>query len=753
MSESSSGMARRDFLKHSALFTAAGPAFRVTPASENKNFLLSLDGAWNYLPLARTLLKPDESIVEDKSNLPGPGKMPVPSNWHVHGLPNFSGRVRFERDFENPRELASSERAFLLFRGIDYFSEIQLNGALVGRHEGYFQRFEFDVTPNSRRGLNHLAVTVDAPREEPGTVWPEHKRLIKGIFTHWDGKPGGLMKEFGQDGTTAGIWNSVEFLIRRTAWIGNVKISPVLEKTQPASSGGNGSFDAKLFITLQLHTIMPGRYSVTAQAGGSQVSSQWSLAAGESTVTLVLPIRRPRLWWTWDLGESFVYSCDLLLDANGELVDQRAVHFGVRSIELDEKTGEWRLNGERFFIRGTNIVPEMWLSRYTPDRIDHDIKLLRQAYINGVRVCVHVNRNEFYDALDRAGIVAWQDFPLQWTYATDDSLLQEASRQLRDMIRQLYNHPSIITWVCQNESSGENLTIMDPFLARVGEEEDSSRPVRPVSSYNEHAYPGWILWDYHDYLTLPGAPMVTEFGAQAFPSLEETHALFGDEWPPDWSKLAYHGFRYQDAFLVAKLPIGNSWTVLVENSQRYQAKLLKFALEAYRRAKYQKIGSLFQFQFVDPWPAVTFTVLSYERQPKLGYLALQSAYQPILIGAKLDRAVWSKGRNLVPQVFPEIPLTSSGAPQVRISPWIVNDAHRAIESAAFEVRLRAQDVDVLIATRKLDMTIAADSVLDLDSFDCAPPPALSPGSYDFVLLLKQGTNVLSENSYAITVVE
>ena len=156
------------------------------------------------------------------------------------------------------------------------------------------------------------------------------------------------MKEFGQDGTTAGIWNGAEFLIRRTAWIGGVKLSPVLEKTQSTPSGGDGSFDAKLFITLQLHAIAPGRYSVTAQAGGSQISSQWNLAVGESTVVLVLPMRRPRLWWTWDLGESFAYRCDLL----------------------------------------------------------------REAHINGVRVCVHVNRNEFYDALDRAGIVTWQDFPL-----------------------------------------------------------------------------------------------------------------------------------------------------------------------------------------------------------------------------------------------------------------------------------------------------------------------------------------------------
>ena len=59
-----------------------------------------LDGSWSYQPLARTTLKADGSIVDDKSNLPPSGKMVIPANWHLNGLPNFNGRVRFERDFD-----------------------------------------------------------------------------------------------------------------------------------------------------------------------------------------------------------------------------------------------------------------------------------------------------------------------------------------------------------------------------------------------------------------------------------------------------------------------------------------------------------------------------------------------------------------------------------------------------------------------------------------------------------------------------
>ena len=735
---------------------------------------ISLNGTWDDRPLARTTLKADGSIVEDKSNLPAPGKMPVPSNWHLAGLPNFNGRVRYERGFDFSAPLNAEERVFLVFHGVDYFATVEVNGTEVGRHEGYFQAFEFDVTRQIKRGRNSLAVTVDAPLEDPGPVWPDHKRMIKGVFSHWDCKPGSASNEFGQDGTTAGIWNDVELEVRRAAWLGNVKIQPFLfERTLATGKKEDSGFDAKVFITAEVHAARPGKFVLTAEAGGSRVSSNLELTTPNSTTLLVLPMERPHLWWSWDLGEPYLYTCKLTLSESPpashpepfarhpersegsqqfpqdklregppEVLYERDVRFGVRSIALDEKTGEWRLNGVRFFIRGTNIVPDMWLAHYTPGLIAQDIQLLRDAHINGVRVCVHMNREELYNALDRAGIVAWQDFPLQWDYTHSDDFMQEAARQLRDMIRQFYNHPSIITWVCQNESTAYNVNVLDPFLARVGAQEDSSRPVRPVSAFSEHLYEGWYGGDYHNYLSLPGGPIISELGAQAFPSLEETRAMVGDAWPPDWKKLAYHDFQYDQTFHVARIPMGNTWAEFVENSQQYQAELLKFTIEHYRRAKYRKVGSFFQFLFGDCWPAVTWSVVSYERKAKPGYYALQRAYQPVLIGGDLGRAVMSLGRK-----------DDQGATGLGVSVWVVNDEHRALEGVTYEARLRGQGRDAPLASHDSPVTLAADGVMDLPDLWCQPPAELPPGAYELLLRLKQGETVLSENAYPVSVVE
>ncbi len=704
---------------------------------------ISLNGTWNYRPLARTLLKADGSIVNDISNLPKPGTMPVPSNWHLSGLENFNGRVRFERDFDFGETPASSDRVFLVFHGVDYFADVELNGTALGRHEGYFQTFEFDVTPQLKRGRNQIAVTVDAPMEEVGTVWPDHKRLIKGVLSHWDCKPGSTSQEFGQDGTSAGIWNSVELEVRHAAWLGNIKIQPFLyEHSLATGRAEDEGFDAKIFITAAVHAARPGKFSLVAEAGSEKVSSNLDLTTSDSTVVLVLPMEHPHLWWTWDLGDPYLYTCHLTLAASGETVYARATTFGVRSVTLDEKTGDWRLNGVRFSIRGTNITPEMWLSRYTPERIAEDIKLLREAHINGVRVCVHVNRDEFYDALDRAGIIAWQDFPLQWDYMHTDDFLQEASRQLRDMIRQFYNHASIVTWVCQNESSAYNVKVMDPFLARVGAQEDSSRPVRPVSAFTEHWYSGWYGGDYHDYATLPGGPIISELGAQALPSVAEMREIVGAEWPPDWKKMAYHDFQFDQTFHVARVPMGSNWEEFVANSQRYQAELLKFTIEHYRRVKYKKIGSFFEFQFVDCWPSITWSVVSYDRKPKQGYFALQRAYQPILIGADLDRVVFGRRGNQPGEL-----------PGVGVSSWVVNDEHRTIEDVSYEVWLRGSKGETKLAASEKKVTLAPDSVADLPWIGCEAPQDLPAGDYELVLILKQGNQKLSENTYPVAIAE
>jgi len=451
-------------------------------------------------------------------------------------------------------------------------------------------------------------------------------------------------------------------------------------------------------------------------------------------------VEEPRLWWTWDLGEPHLEPCVVRLEQAGRALFERRIEIGIREVGFDPARGEWSLNGRRFFVRGTNVVPTLWLGEYDEAMIARDIQLLREAHINGVRICVHVNRDEFYTACDRAGILVWQDFALQWGYAETPAFMQEAVRQIRAMVRLLVNHPCIALWCCQNESTFHNKYVLDPVLAAAVASEDGSRPIRPTSEFSEHAYPGWYYGHQRDYAALPGTPVLTEFGAQALPDVESARRMAGPGWPPDWDRLAYHDFQYDQTFHVAGIPLGESLEEFVARSQEYQAGLLKYAVECYRHAKYRALGGMFQFMFMDCWPAITWSVVSYERLPKQGYEALRASYQPVLIGCDLRRDTI-------------ITVTDRGSHprDLVLRPWVVNDRHRAFPACTYLATL-AGPGGRLDFGPSAEFEVPADSVVErVPTVTCPLPQDLAPGVYTLALALQHGGVLLSQNHYELRV--
>lgn len=365
-----------------------------------------------------------------------------------------------------------------------------------------------------------------------------------------------------------------------------------------------------------------------------------------------LYIKNPKLWWTWDQGKPNLYKLDpLTLTLSGPRPawvprgreKSEEIVFGIREIRFD-KNKNLCLNGRRIFIRGTNIIPEEYLSQYTKERIEKDLKLARDANINALRVHAHINRKEFYDACDRMGILVWQDFPLQWEYG---NIAKDARRQCADMVNLLYNHPSIFFWCCHNEPTKSKNRI-DPLLAKTISGIDKTRPIITHSDFREHPYPGWFSGKMEYFAALPGKPLPTEFGAQGLPRLKTLKKIFSkkDLWPPNWKKWAYHNLAYEQTFNIAGINKGRSIKEFIKNSQDYQARLIKFAVENYRVHKFSEISGLFHFMFVDPWPCISYSVLDYFRNPKKGYWALKKSYQPLLLIYLPERPVFTIGDSL-----------------------------------------------------------------------------------------------------------
>ncbi|WP_438448104.1 glycoside hydrolase family 2 protein [Gorillibacterium sp. sgz5001074] len=712
---------------------------------------LDLNGVWECEPVAWLLVAKDGSLQTVERELPAVRHMQIPCNWHMGGLPNFYGSVRFKKEFPYS---SNGLEPYLLFEGVDYACEVWLNGRRVGEHEGCFQTFEFRVGPFLKEGKNMLEVLVLSPNELPGEVWPHRKHLIKGILSHWDARPGGWDLTDGQDGNTGGIWGDVRLEFRRHMFLVSVRAHTQLLPNKPVEdiffthwedrSEVDLQQKAYVWFKLRLNSCpdpgIPLRVLIELYAEDGAVTSgewEWTVPGSEHHVLLVLD--RPRLWWTWDLGHPHLYRVEVRLHAGGQLLDEVYFHTGVREIGVEPETGTWRVNGKRLFVRGTNVIPTLWLGHYRPESVKQDLELIKGAHMNGVRVCVHVTRKEWYEACDREGILIWQDFPLQWGYAENKQIVESAVRQIRDMIRQLHHHPSIGLWCCQNESLAFNNEIVGPQLYRAAREEDGSRYVHQVSHFEEHPYNGWYYGVKEDYAHLSGARMLSEFGAQALPSLEETTAMNrSDAWPPDYKKLGYHNFQYDQTFFVAKIETGGCWESFVRNSQDYQAQVLKLAIESIRKSKFEKAGSFFQFMFMDAWPSISWSVVSHARIPKKAYFTLQQVNQPILAGVTLSRTQW-----------PSRMQKGGGDPYMSLTPWVINDLHTGYPACTLEIAIESADgrIRETIETQACDLP--PDSKRTLSPFRFRHMDRFPAGDYEMVLVLACGGQILSRNSYAI----
>jgi beta-mannosidase len=699
----------------------------------------SLAGQWSYVP------DPDGTLsVEDLDGREW-DNMDLPTNWEFGGLENYDGVVWFRRSFEwDP----SGSPTWLRFGGVDYFADVWLDGTHLGDHEGYFEPFEFEVSDALDTGSEHdLLVRVDSPREDPETIWPDEKRLIKGILQHWDGRPGSWDPEYGQDMNTGGIWNDIVIYETEPVRVRDASYTPVLlddgsavvRTTATVQNRTGGAVEASLSARVEPVKDVDGDSDGDGEASAAR-DRNVRLDPGTSKIELALHVADPKLWWTWDMGDQHLYEGFVSVTVDGQATSEWSDQFGIRDLSIEDPGEEWRLNGEPFYPRGSNHIPTLWLSEYTDDLIAEDLSLMREANLNAMRVCVHVTHPDFYRAADEAGILLWQDFPLQWSYGESPAFYEEAGRQLEDMVDLLYNHPSVGVWCCHNEPS-VNTGTLDHILSQRAREADATRYVEHHSDFHDHTYPGWYYDHYREYSSLPGAPFVNEFGAQALPDADYLREFLGvAAWPPDWDRWTYHDFQYDQTFNVADVEMGDSLEEFVANSQRYQYDLVKFAIEQYRRARDETTG-LFHFMFTDCWPAITWSVLDDRREPKEGFHALRKACQPVLPTIDVGRhrhVAADDGRSLFRDVV------------------VVNDRPDDIEDATVRLRLQGDGEPVIEDEYAADLPAnEATTVLELEHSDATWEVTgdVEPGDYELVADVIVDGEQVARNDERITVVE
>jgi len=715
-----------------------------TTASTQPRSKISLSGEWRLQPGS---FKPANLYAT-----PGADRnwqaIAVPSNWFLQGQ-DLSGVVWYSKRFTAEAAL-KGKVVKLVFEGVDYTADVWLNGHYLGFHEGYFQPFSFLISEWLKPGKeNVLVVRVNSPKEESGQSWSLHKRIIKGIFSHHDTRPGGAWSERGQEQNTGGIWAPVYLQVSNQLSIEQVKVTPRVNLSNQTAIAATevvinypGKTSKKIQFKLALN---PANF---VEQPGVPIVQTRILKPGINRFNFQIPSRNPRLWWTWEHGKPNLYQLNVSVLDKQNVLDQAATTFGFRTITFNPGTQAWSLNGKRLFLRGTNYISSQWLSEMTQQRYVHDLTLMKQANINAVRVHAHIEAQEFYRQCDRAGMFVWQDFPLQWGYTEQPEFAQEAVRQAKDMMNVLYNHPSIIAWSLHNEppwdadwmkakyadyQSDQNKRL-DKTLFKNLYATDPTRYLHAVSGIKEHPWFGWYSGKWTDYAKPTQEALITEFGAQALPNLRSLQRIFSPaELFPDteakWQKWSYHNFQRQETFENAKVPMGKNIQEFIQNTQQYQSQLTQLAAESYRRQRFSPVTSIFQFMFVENWPSVNWGIVDYWRIPKPGYDALKTAYQPVLPSIAWKQQQWRSDE------------------PVSLSLWVINDLWTQFPNAHLTYQLRYQQT--VIESQTLPMLIAPDSGKKVQDLHFQP---LKPGNYELaVTLTDQNQTPLGRNAFKFTV--
>jgi beta-mannosidase len=545
-----------------------------------------------------------------------------------------------------------SERADLVFHGLDTVATIVVDGDVVARTENKHRTYR--VALGHRSGDLSLEVRFSSPRafaEErleqhgarPAAFSPLPAFIRKSACDFgWD---------WGPDLAAAGIWRDIELETWSVARLASVR--PVVRM-----SGA----DAEVEVHVALERTSARRVTVSATVDGVETSADLDADSG----ILRLSVPAVARWWPVGRGDQPLSELRVELRDGDEALDVWTGRIGYRDVRIDETEDadgfafRFVVNGEPLFIRGVNWIPDVTeLGELDPARVRRRLEQAVSLGANLVRVWGGgvFESDEFYDACDELGLLVWQDFLFACAaYPEEEPYTTEVAAEARDNITRLMRHPSLALWNGNNENLWfwflhdwetklEGKTWGEAFyfdlLPDLVAELDPERfylPGSPSSRTRDHepldpsrgVVHSWIPDDYREYTSIRPR-FVSEFGFQG-PS---TRALFDavarESDPRPFSpasmqqqKAAYGTERIEDVLRV-HLGVPSDFDEWYWLAQLTQARAVGFGIDWFRSLAPYNAGTVV-WQLNDIWPAWSWSMVDFAERLKPVAYAMRRAF-------------------------------------------------------------------------------------------------------------------------------
>ncbi len=440
----------------------------------------NLNGLWQYAITPR-----DEARPQDYS---GKILVPFPIESALSGVGGKVGaeyELWYRRSFKLQRPAAAGARLWLHFGAVDWRTTVWVNEVEVGRHEGGYDPFSFDITEALRAGEEQvLEVRVWDPTDT--SFQPRGKQVVD---------PRGIWYT-----SVTGIWQTVWL-----EWVPEQAIAGLRLQTRIA--------EPRIDVQLETVNSTPADQAWVEVLDGERVVGR---AAGSAAETLTIDVPGAKLW---SPDSPHLYTLRIgLKSADGRSEDQVTSYAGIREIALKpDDAGRLRLalNGEPLFQFGPldqGWWPDGLYTAPSDEALRYDLEVTKKLGFNMVRKHVKVEPARWYYHCDRLGLLVWQDMPNGDRHIRPEDPDIVRSAESEEVFRQewaaimeaLVNHPCIVVWVPFNEGWGQFKT--NEILAWT-KDRDPTRLVDGPSGWSDrgegdmndmHRYPG------------PGMPPVEE---------------------------------------------------------------------------------------------------------------------------------------------------------------------------------------------------------------------------------------------------
>ena len=403
-------------------------------------------------------------------------RVDLPHTWNAQDA--LSGKIDYKRGIGNYeknlfiRPEWKGKRLFIRFEGVNNIADVFINRRHIGEHRGGYGAFIFEITGKVEYGKEN-SILVRVNNGEQLDIMP-----LVGDFNFY----GGIYRDVHLLITDETCISPLDYaspgvrLIQDSVSHRYAKVRAIVD----LSNGSSGNQEVELNVRLLDGQRVVKEGTKNVNLSGNEVMQQ----------ELTFEIDQPHLWN--GRQDPFLYQAEVTLFRNGQMVDRVTQPLGLRFYRIDSDKGFF-LNGKHLPLKGVCRHQDRSEvgNALRPQHHEEDAALMLEMGVNAVRLAHYPQATYFYDLMDKNGIIVWAEIPFVGPGGYNDkgfvdlpAFRANGKEQLKELIRQHYNHLSICVWGLFNELTelGDNPVEYIKELNVLAHQEDTTRPTTSASN-------------------------------------------------------------------------------------------------------------------------------------------------------------------------------------------------------------------------------------------------------------------------------